>query len=160
MIGDVAQRYDELAPKLGSIVFRDVNAPAAVIEDACQFAWHRLLRHAHHIDPQGALSWLAKTAVREAIRLARRDARELSLEARLGETGELNFPDPRPGPFEQVESRERLQLVGKLPLRQQRVLWQRALGFSYEEIALEHGVTVRAVERQLQRGRSRLRAAA
>jgi RNA polymerase sigma factor (sigma-70 family) len=146
MVADVAQLYEELAPRLRSIVFRDVNAPAPVIEDACQFAWYRLVRHAHRIERQGALSWLAKTAVHEAIKLARRDQRELSLEARVDEDGELRIPSPAPGPHEQVEWRERLGQVRQLPIRQQRLLWLKAVGFSYEEIAAEErGLTERIV---------------
>lgn len=96
IVADVAQLYEELAPRLRSIVLRDVNAPAAVIEDACQFAWYRLVRHAERIERQGALSWLARTAVHEAIKVARRDQRELSLEARADDNGELNIASPNP----------------------------------------------------------------
>jgi RNA polymerase sigma factor (sigma-70 family) len=161
MVADVAQLYDELGPWRRSIVFRDVNAPAAVIEDACQFAWYRLVGRAHRIERQGALSWLGKTAVHEAIRLARRDQRELSLDALADEDGEINIPSRTPGPYEQVEWRERLAGVDRLPMRQQRLLWLKAVGFSYEEIAEQQpGLTERIVERQLQRGRRALRAAA
>lgn len=160
MIGDVARLYDELAPRLRSIVFHDVNAPTAVIEDACQFAWYRLVCHAQRVERDGALSWLARTAVHEAIKLARRDQRELSLEAKVGEDGELNVPDTAPGPYEQLDCHERLALVRGLPALQQRLLWMKAIGLSYGEIAEEAGLTVRAVERQIHSGRKRLRAAA
>lgn len=161
MVTDVAQLYEELAPRLRSIVLRDVNASAAVIEDACQFAWYRFVRHVHRIERRGALSWLAKTAVHEAIRLERRDQRELSLEARADEDGELNIASPMPGPREQAEWLERLAEVRQLPLRQQQFLWRFAAGYSYEEIAAQHaGLTERTVERQIHQGRRKLRAAA
>jgi RNA polymerase sigma factor (sigma-70 family) len=161
MIADVAQLYEELAPRLRSIVLRDVNAPAAVIEDACQVAWYRLVRHAHRIERQGALSWLARTAVHEAIKLARRDQRELSLEARTDEDGELNIASPNPGPHEQIEWREHLALVDRLPVRQQWFLWLFAMGHTYEDIAARQaGLTKRTVERQIQHGRRKLNAAA
>ena len=157
----VAELYDELAPRLRSIVCRDVNASAAAIEEACQFAWYRLIRHAHRIERKGALSWLARTAVHEAIKIARRDQRELSLEARADEDGELNIASPVPGPHEQAVWRERLAEVSQLPLRQQRFLWRFAAGCSYEEIAAQHaGLTKRTVERQIHHGRRRLKAAA
>jgi len=105
------------------------------IEDACQFAWSRLVRHAHRVEQDTALSWLATTAVREAIKLARRDQRELSLEAKLEETGELNVPATTPGPHEQAEWREQLELLRRLPARQQLFLWLHTAGLSYEEIA-------------------------
>lgn len=161
MVTDVAQLYDELAPRLKSLVVRDVNAPAPVIEDACQFAWYSLVRHADRIEGRGALSWLAKTAVHEAIKLARRDQRELSLEARADDDGELNIASPMPGPHDQAEWRERLAQVHQLPLRQQRFLWRFAAGYSYEEIAAQQaGLTKRTVERQIHHGRRKLEAAA
>lgn len=160
MVTDVTQLYEEFAPRLRSIVLRDVNAPEAVIDDACQFAWYRLVRHANRIERRGALSWLAKTAVHEAVKLARRDQRELSLEARADDDGELNIASAMSGPHEQAEWRERLAEVGQLPLRQQRFLWWFAAGYSYEEIAgQEVGLTERTVERQIHRGRRTLTAA-
>ena len=54
-----------------------------MIEDACQFAWSRLLHHSDRVHRETALAWLATTAVREAFRLLRRDRRELSLDAEL-----------------------------------------------------------------------------
>jgi len=160
MVADVAGLYGLCAERLRRIVAKQVNAPSVVIEDACQFAWYRLVRHAQRVEQEAALSWLATTAVHEAIKLARRDQREVSLEGRRNEDGELNVPDVTPGPPEHVELRERLDLVRRLPDRQQRLLWLQAIGLSYEEIASETGVTLRMVERQIHRGRRRLRAAA
>ena len=59
-----------------------------------------------------------------------------------------------------VEDRERLRLMRLLPERQQRILWLHALGLSYQEIAAYTGDTTRTVERQLLRGRARIRALA
>ena len=56
-----------------------------------------------------------------------------------------------------VEDREQLKLIRRLPERQQRILWLHGLGLSYEEIAAYTGDTPRTVERQLLRGRSRVR---
>ena len=64
----------------------DVRAPEAVIEDACQFAWSRLLHHRDRVSRDRAVAWLVTTAVHEAFRLIRREDRELSLEA-LAEAG-------------------------------------------------------------------------
>lgn len=160
MVADVGQLYNALARPLERIVRRDVNAPAVVIEDACQFAWHGLVRHAARIEQDAALTWLARTAIHEAIKLARRDQRELSLEGRVDDDSELNVPDTGPGPYEQLEFQERLALVHTLPARQQRLLWMKAIGLSYDEIAREAGLTLRTVERQIHWGRNRLRAAA
>jgi RNA polymerase sigma factor (sigma-70 family) len=160
MVADVAELYVTCSEKLTRIVRKQVKASSVVIEDACQFAWYRLVRHPQRVEQEAALSWLAITAVHEAIKLARRDQRELSLEGRLDDDGELNVADVTPGPHEQLEFRERLDLVRRLPDSQQRLLWLKAIGLSYEEIASEAALTLRTVERQLHRGRNRLRAAA
>jgi RNA polymerase sigma factor (sigma-70 family) len=161
MVADVGELYSVLAPRLDQIVRRNVRAPATVIEDACQFAWYRLVCHAHRVEQDTALAWLATTAVHEALKLTRRDQRELSLDERVDRHGELNVPADAPGPHERAEWREQLELLRRLPTRQQRFLWLKAVGFSYDEIAAsQRGLTTRTVERQLERGRSKLRAAA
>ncbi len=147
-----------LSPRLERIVRRDVRACDAVIEDACQFAWSRLLHHRDRVGHDTALSWLAKTAVHEAVKLVRRDQRELSLEA-----DELARPEPAswqavtPGPEERLEQRERLASLAALPERQRRALWLHALGLSYAEIALQTGDSARTVERQLLQARRNVR---
>jgi hypothetical protein len=87
-IDDVAALYRVLAPKLDRIVRHDVRGADGVIEDACQFAWSRFVSHAENVRREAALSWLAKTAMHEAFRLARRERRDISLDATLEQTGE------------------------------------------------------------------------
>ena len=156
MVGDLDELYRLLAPRLRQIVRSDVRAPEPVIEDACQIAWSRLIRHAERVRPEAALSWLATTAVREAIKLARRDRRELSLDAEIERSGELPFPSRAPGPSEVLELRGRLAEIGALPERQQRLIWMHAAGLSYVEMAERTGDTRRTVERQLLRAKGRL----
>lgn len=156
--GDVGALYRLLAKRLEQIVRADVRAPDVVIEDACQFAWNRLLDHRHRVHRETVMSWLARTAVHEAFKLLRRDRRELSLEAECEQTvppATLTFP----APHGLVENRDRLGQLRGLPERQQRVLWLNALGFSYAEIAAQEECTVRTVERQLLQARHRLRRA-
>ena len=150
--GDVGELYGSLAGRLQQIVRLDVRAPDAVIEDACQVAWFRLLRHSHRVHRETVLAWLATTAAREALRLLRRDCRELSLDAELEHDGRQGTP------HELVERRERLREVERLPERQQRVVWLHAIGLSYAEIALTEGCTRRTVDRQLLRARQVLSA--
>lgn len=151
MITDVAELYDVLGERLRHIGAKQVHAPAPVIEDACQFAWCRLICHASRLDPEKVLG----------LKLARRDQRELSLEARADEYGVLRIASPLPGPYEVAKWRERFAQVGELPVLQQRFLWLRAVGYTYDEIAARQpGLTERIVERQIKRGRSRLKAAA
>jgi RNA polymerase sigma factor (sigma-70 family) len=149
-IGDVGELYDQLARRLEHIVRLDVGAPDVVIEDACQFAWSRLLHHRHRVHRETAMSWLARTAVHEAFKLLRRDRRDVPFEA-------VVEPVSPASPHELAEWRERLDGVGRLPERQQRVLWLHALGLSYAEIAVHEQCTLRTVERQLLRARQKVR---
>jgi RNA polymerase sigma factor (sigma-70 family) len=135
-----------------------------VIDDACQVAWSRLIRYQGSVRREAALAWLVTTARREALRLLRRSRRELSLD-------ELAESDPEPGrrraltpvnsvgPEEIVAWRSRLEEIGKLPVRQQRLVWLQGLGLSYTEMAGYEGASRRTVERQLLRAKQALRAA-
>jgi RNA polymerase sigma factor (sigma-70 family) len=126
-----------------------------VIEDACQFAWSRLVHHRKRVHRESALGWLVTTAVHEAFKLTRRERRDVSLELAL----ETQLAPTRQVPSldDQLERRDRLEAVGALPRRQQRLLWLHAVGLSYREIAAHESCTVRTVERQLLRARRTLR---
>jgi RNA polymerase sigma factor (sigma-70 family) len=156
VVGDVEELYRLLSPRLRQIVRSDVRASDAVIEDACQIAWSRLIRHSERVRRETVLSWLATTAVREAFRLSRRDRRELSLDAELERTGELPLLSSAPGPAELFELHDRLAEVEQLPVRQQRLVWMHAAGLTYVEIADRTGDTRRTVERQLLRAKGKL----
>lgn len=156
MISDLDQLYRLLSPRLRQIVRSDVRAPEPVIEDACQIAWSRLIRHADGVRHEAALSWLVTTAEREAFKLARRDVRELSLDAELERTGELPLPSRAPEPPELLELRDRLAEVGRLPERQRRLIWMHAIGLTYVEMSERTGDTRRTVERQLLRAKGKL----
>jgi RNA polymerase sigma factor (sigma-70 family) len=154
---NVGALYARLSRRLEQIVRVHVRAPEPVIEDACQFAWSRLLHRRDDVRQETALAWLAKVAVHEAFKLIRREDRELSLDAALeGATGAVPRPFS-PSPDEVAQHRERLAAVGCLPVRQQRIVWLRALGLSYDEMASYEHCTPRTVERQLLRARSSMR---
>lgn len=159
---DVDALYRALGRRLEQIVRTDVRAPEPVIEDACQFAWSRLVFHAHRVQRECVLAWLVQTARREAVKLMRRDQREVSLDAVLEQELPVGRAGAGIGPEGVFEQRQRLELVRGLPERQQKVLWMHALGLSYSEIALQTGYSLRTVERQLLRAKRsvRLRAAA
>jgi RNA polymerase sigma factor (sigma-70 family) len=156
-LGDVGELYRALSKPLERIVRVDIQAPDPVIEDACQFAWSRLVHHQARVHRETALGWLAKTAVHEAFKLIRRASRDVSLDAAVEDGSDLGCAPCHPEPFALCHQRERLAAVGSLPHRQQRLLWLHALGLSYEEIALHAGCTTRTVERQLLRARRALR---
>ena len=153
---EVGELYGLLARRLEHIVRLDVRAPDAVIEDACQFAWSRLLHHRDRVHRETVVSWLARTAVHEAFKLLRRDARELSLETVAHDAANGTAAPPSRSPHQLAECRERLAAIGRLPERQQRILWLHALGLSYAEIADYEGCTLRTVERQLLRAKRRI----
>jgi RNA polymerase sigma factor (sigma-70 family) len=152
-IRNVGELYGSLAGRLQQIVRLDVRAPDAVIEEACQVAWFRLVHHSHRVHRDTVLAWLARTAEREALRVVRRNGWELSLDAEP----EPEHDDRRGTPQELIERRERLHEVERLPERQQRVVWLHAIGLTYAEIAVHEGCTRRTVDRQLLRARNALR---
>jgi RNA polymerase sigma factor (sigma-70 family) len=148
--GDAESLYRLHHVRLVWAVRASVKAPTETIEDACSFAWLQLMR----TEPEGGpklFAWLRTVAIHEAIRLAKRDAHfgnndaEQNVDARLID---LNTA---------VEARETARAIGSLRERQRRILLLHLAGYSYKEIAEHTGDTVRTVERQLLRGRQRLR---
>jgi RNA polymerase sigma factor (sigma-70 family) len=158
-VGDVGELYALLARRLEQVVRIDIRASDALIEDACQIAWIRLLRCRDQVQRETVMSWLVRTAVHEALKLLRRDRRELSLEAAAEEAMPMAAWTRDATPLELVERGERLAELGRLPERQQRAVWLHAFGLSYSEIALHEGCTTRTVERQLLRARENIRGA-
>jgi RNA polymerase sigma factor (sigma-70 family) len=148
--GDIGELYAALAARLEQIVRLDVRASDAVIEDACQVAWCRLLGRGERVHRETVMAWLARTAVHEAFRALRRCRREEPLE------GAELASNQRP-PDELVLQRERLDQVEALPARQQRLVWLHAFGLNYAELAAHEQCTPRTVERQLLRARHTLR---
>ena len=150
-MAEVAELYNTLSGRLERIVRGRVHGSDALIEDACQFAWSRLVHHGDRVRRDTALGWLAKTAFHEAFRLSRRQSRELPLEGEIERSAMVQS-----GPAELIDQRQALAAIGGLPLRQQRILWLRGLGLSYGEMALHEACTRRTVERQLMRARRSL----
>ena len=156
-IGEVAELYAHCAGVVRGQVCSEVTAPDAVIDDACQFAWIRLLHHHHRVARDRAVSWLIATALHEVFKLVRRDSRDLSLEQLMEETDDLRITRTAPAPEEAVGAHLRLELLQELPERQERLIWLQGLGFDYPEMATEAGMTRRTVERQLMKARRTLR---
>lgn len=157
-LGDLGELYVALSPRLKRIVGLNVRASSAVIEDACQLAWGRLVHHRNRVHRETVLQWLATTATREALLLLRRESRYHSLEGTVEQHGEATLPDPAPGVDEVFEQRQRLEQLEVLPQRQQQMLWLQGLGYSYAEIATITSASLRTVERQLLRAKLKLRA--
>ena len=164
-LDDVARLYVEEAVSVRRIVRMNVTASPAVIEDACQVAWTRLLIHRARLRRESARAWLVRVAIREVIKSIQRERRERSLEALLEQGGRLvsggsadaGMALPTPALIEDLaEQKSRLDSIQALPERQRRLLWLQGLGLSYREMAGETGMTRRTVERQLIRARSSL----
>ncbi|MGO9959724.1 MAG: RNA polymerase sigma factor [Solirubrobacteraceae bacterium] len=154
---EVGELYAARAERVRQQVRTGVRAPDAVIEDACQFAWSRLMHNRLRVRRRTAQAWLVSTAVHEALRLVHRQGRDLPLDGLLDQACELAPLGAGPTIDELVQQRARLESIGGLPERQQRMLWLRALGLSYAEIAELTGDSPRTVERQLVRARRELR---
>ena len=156
-----AELYAGRAAELRQIVRRSIRAPDAVIDDACQVAWGRLLRRWGSVRSEAAFPWLVRTASRAALRSMQRSARELSLD-QLCDCGREPAPSALlPAPPDEIAAlRARLDELRALPERQQLFIWLQALGLTYDEMADYTQATTRTVERQLMRAKRALRAAA
>jgi RNA polymerase sigma-70 factor (ECF subfamily) len=154
---DIETLYRSFSSRLRQVVAGDVRAPEVVIEDACHFAWDRLLIHLPEFEGGSPTNWLIRTAVREARRQERRRRREQPLEEEEVDAVVAQLPAPGPDLQERAEQTAQLSSIRRLPARQQRVLWLQALGLSYAEIAQISGCSKRTVERQLLRAKRRLR---
>src|SRR5438445_11460935 len=82
---DIERLYRDLSPGLERTVRQVVRCSDAVVEDACQFAWSRLVYHRSRVYRETAFGWLATTAIREAFKLARRNPRAPSPDEALGQ---------------------------------------------------------------------------
>jgi RNA polymerase sigma factor (sigma-70 family) len=156
---DVVGLFVSFQRRLEQIVRGSVRAPGPLIEDACQTAWLELISHRERIDVSGAPAWLVTTATHAAMRLAREEHQEDSLELTLESSPQPTSVDLDADPQEVVWCRQRVDLVTSLPVRQQRLLWLWAFGLTLDELALHEHCTRRTVRRQLERARRTLRAA-
>jgi RNA polymerase sigma factor (sigma-70 family) len=154
---DLGRLYAKLGNRLHKQVRAGVVAPEAVIEDACQLAWSRLIGYRQRVQSEKALGWLATTATHEAVRLLGREQREESLERQLEQRGEEMLHNRAPSAEEVLELRQRLCWLSGVPNRQKRLLWLQAMGLDYDEMARHEGCTRRTVERQLLRAQRAVR---
>lgn len=151
---EVSELFAAQAIRVRRIVHLRVTAPDALVEDACQVAWARLVVHRARVRRETADRWLVTVAVRELLRALARERAQLPLESLDEEDPRLSCPAP--DLLEEVAPRDRLASIGVLPERQQRLVWLQGLGFSYAEIAGATGDSRRTVERQLVRARRTL----
>lgn len=166
--GDEDALYREHASHLRRAVARNATTSAQTIEDACSYAWQRLLEVQPERTPH-IFGWLRTVATHEAWRLMRRDRRgePQSLDHALQITtggaephadGSLHdvVADPRLDPERTVEAREALRAVARLPERKRTILGLQVAGMKYAEITAITGEDTKGIDRQLRRARLRL----
>jgi RNA polymerase sigma factor (sigma-70 family) len=156
--GGLVRLFGGFQRHLEQIVRGSVPAAEALVEDACQVAWMELINNRERVAAENAPGWLVTTAIHAALRLYRQEGREDSLELTLertpGAAGRVIGPDPE----EVAWRRQQVLRLRLLSVRQQRLVWLRALGLSIDEMASHEHCTTRTVRRQLERARRTLRA--
>src|SRR5436305_1609715 len=90
-MAEVGALYAGTAGLVRCHVRSGVAASEAVIDDACQFAWSRLLHHRDRVSGDRVVAWLVTTALHEAYKLTRRAQREVALEGLAAATGDLHL---------------------------------------------------------------------
>ena len=154
--GDEAELYRRHHRDLVRSVARRVNAPAELIEDACQTAWTILLRR--QPDRDRVFGWLRAVAIHEAYRLSRAERRDARLED-FGVVDGWEALVADPVSIDQtIEARRALRVLAALPERQREYLSLLVAGFSYREIGeMTGGRTFTNVNTHLARARARIR---
>ena len=165
--GDETELYRTHHRALIGRTRRAVNAPEALIEDACQVAWTQLL--IYQPEPrENVLAWLTVVARNEAYRLARDYKRVLpasSITTTDEEGNRTEFdPDLAPGPDRDPllghDAREALAALAELKPAQRTTIALKVAGYKYKEIQeLAGGKTYTWVNRHITEGRAALRAA-
>jgi DNA-directed RNA polymerase specialized sigma24 family protein len=130
--GDEESLFAEHRVTLRRRVGRLVNTSDANVDASCSFAWMQLVRRQPRRET--VLSWLTTVAVREAVRLDRRDRRDRRL------VSSEDLPD-RCRSLTHAEAFAALEVVASLPPRQRELIGLQVAGYSREEIAVLTGTS-------------------
>jgi hypothetical protein len=153
---DIAEFYRRNERALRRWLARRVNAPAALVEDACSIAWLTLLRRRSDVRSATMIGWLRTTALHEAYGLLRRDQRERPSEILDGAQPLLALAR-RDDEEIALESKRALLAVASLPERASRYVGWRLGGYTYREIQVLAGdATYTNVNAHIQRAHKRL----
>jgi DNA-directed RNA polymerase specialized sigma24 family protein len=163
---ELAAFYTAHRGALERILRRRVRTSEAVIEDACQTAWTILCAHPDvAVHEHTTLGWLITTATREAWKQSRHLAeRETPAGAFQppGDNADHELAEPvgsAPDPCAVVVARdEASQRLAILTDRERVYLALQGHGYDYTEMAHMTSATLRTVERQVLRARSKLAA--
>ena len=158
-LGDEQTLFTELHPRLRDHVRLLVRTSGANVDDACSFAFLQLLRY--QPDREHLYGWLLRTATREAIKLDQHAQRTAPLPVGGNDDRGAQAVDERACPelqFELLVAREAVAAAGMTD-RERRIVGLHAAGLTYSDVAKVTGDSERTIERQLLRGRRKLRAA-
>jgi RNA polymerase sigma factor (sigma-70 family) len=149
--GDEHDLYAAEHARLRAVVARAVNTSDANIDDACSFAWLRLVTR----QPRRAtaFAWLAKVAIREAWRLDRADR------ARSGAATDVDWQeiaDEADPAGDRIALEEVLEALGEIHPRKRSMLVMHALGFTHAEIAAQHRISPARARELVYRARLQL----
>jgi DNA-directed RNA polymerase specialized sigma24 family protein len=155
----IALMYAADNGELHRLVERRGSPEQATVEDACAFAWTRLLT-AEQVDLRPprchALAWLTTVAVHEAWRLNAIGRRAGAFDPDMVDA--ISIGRERAVSIHDVAAQHlRLDLVAQIPERPRRFLLRLALGYSYDEISLAEGVSHTTTNRQIARAKRILR---
>lgn len=153
LLGDEADLFATHQHSLRNAVRSAVRGSDDVIEDACSYAWMQLLRHQPYRET--VFGWLRTVAIREGWRLAARERSELRVDGLDEELEILHTPIDTDLV---VDAHQALETLAALPERQRSCLALLIAGHSYTEIARLTRTSYTAVNKQLVKARSTLRA--
>jgi DNA-directed RNA polymerase specialized sigma24 family protein len=152
--GDEERLYITHANRLRRIVAANVNTSGANVEDACSFAWLQLVAK----DPrrETVFAWLAKVAIREAIRLDRRDRGIASIDDAPDHVRATRGADA--DVTERVLIAEVIDQLAGIHSRKRAMLVMHTAGFTSAEIAAAHGIHPSRARALIYQARLQLRA--
>jgi DNA-directed RNA polymerase specialized sigma24 family protein len=146
--GDEHDLYADQHVRLRAVVARAANTCDANIDDACSFAWLRLVTR----QPRRAtvFGWLAKVAIREAWRLDR---------AHSGAGADVESPeiaDEADPVSDRIALEETLEGLAAIHPRKRSMLVMHAIGLTHAEIAAQHGISPARARELVYRARLQL----
>ena len=150
--GDEHELFVKYADKLHAHVKRTVRTTPEIIDDACAFAWMKLV--SNQPDRATIFPWLSVVARNKAIELDRMSHRTLGIDAIL--LAETLVSRDRGASTKQglLEVEERLS---QLNPRQRAMVFLQAAGWRYSEIAEDMGVSQSRVNGVLVQAREKFR---
>jgi DNA-directed RNA polymerase specialized sigma24 family protein len=156
----IAAMYSAHHAQLHRVVERRGSPEHATVQDACAFAWTRLLT-ADQVDLRAprwrAVGWLTTVAVHEAWRLNAIDQRAGAFDPDMLDAISIGRERAVPAAHDVAAQHLRLDLVAQIPERPRRFLLRLALGYSYDEISAAEGVSQTTTSRQIARAKRILR---